>query len=278
METLNRTLTWMSDPLVSLYQRFASLIPNIIGALLLLAFGYLFGKLAGSVARRLLERLGVDRLAEKSGLKAFAQQWGVTRPLSSVLGTFIFAFVMLAFTISAADALGLAAAGVAITSVMLFLPKFLAAVIVLVVGLMVAGWLAELVRRVADGAGIEYAQTLSRITMGILTALVVLLSIEQLDVRTALLQEVIGIAFIAVGAALALSLGLGTRNLAGEIVAGVYMRDLLQEGDRIEWQGIQATVHEVGTIKTSFKLDDGRLLTVANSRLIPDELAISRRR
>lgn len=275
METLNRTLSWISDPLISLYQRFASLIPNLIGALCLLVFGYLFGKFAGSVARRLLERLGVDRLAEKSGLSTFAQQWGLTRPLSAILGSFIFAFVLLAFTISAADALGLAAAGAAITSVMLFLPKFLAAVIVLLLGVMAAGWLSELVRRVADGAGLEYAATLSRITMGVLTALVVLLAIEQLDIRTTLIQEVIGIALIAVSTALALSLGLGTRTLAGEIVAGVYMRDLLQEGDRIEWRGITATVHEVGTIKTSLKLDDGRLLTVANSRLIADEVTIT---
>ncbi|MES7772615.1 hypothetical protein U6J54_12230, partial [Cutibacterium acnes] len=178
------------------------------------------------------------------------------REISALLGTIAFAFVLLAFAISAADSLGLAAAGQTVAQVMLFLPKFVAAVVVLVLGLMAASWLAGLVRRAADSAGVDYAPTLARLTMGVLAALVVLMAVDQLDIRIVLLQEVIGIALAAIGVAVALSLGLGTRGLAGEIVAGVYLRDLLKEGDRIEWNGIAATVREVGTIKTVLVLAD----------------------
>ncbi len=186
-------------------------------------------------------------------------------------------FVLLAFAISAADALGLAAAGQAVTQVMLFLPKFVAAMAVLLLGLMAASWLAGLVRRAADNAGVEYAPTLGRMTMGVLSALAVLMAVDQLDIRILLLQEVIGIALAAVGVATALSLGLGTRSLSGEIVSGVYVRDLLSEGDRIEWNGRHATVREVGTIKTRLVLDDGRELSVANSRLAAEEVIVHRR-
>ncbi|OYT72382.1 MAG: transporter [Chloracidobacterium sp. CP2_5A] len=274
METISQTLAWMSNPLMALYQRLATLIPNIIGALTLLAVGYLLGKVAAAALRRILARVGVDRLAEQSGLSGFLQQWGVARPLSSVLGSVAFAFVMLAFAISAADALGLASAGQAIAQVMLFLPKLIAAAIVLTLGLMVASWLSGLMRRAAEGAGIEYAPTLGRLAMGILSALVILMAIEQLSISTVLLQEVIGVLIAAIGVAVALSLGLGTRSLAGEIVAGVYVRDLLKEGDRIEWKGMTGTVHEVGTIKTLLRLDDKRMLSVANSRLSNDEVTV----
>jgi len=276
MDHIQTALSWASDPLVALYNRLAMLAPNLLGALVLLLFGYLLGKLLGAVTRRLLAKLGIDELAKRSGLQGFLQQWGMQREISALLGTIAFAFVLLAFAISAADSLGLAAAGQTVAQVMLFLPKFVAAVVVLVLGLMAASWLAGLVRRAADSAGVDYAPTLARLTMGVLAALVVLLAVDQLDIRIVLLQEVIGIALVAIGVAVALSLGLGTRGLAGEIVAGVYLRDLLKEGDRIEWNGIAATVREVGTIKTVLVLADGRLLTVANSRLSADAVTVSR--
>ena len=276
MDHIRTALAWASDPLVALYNRLAMLAPNLLGALVLLLFGYLLGKLLGAVTRRLLAKLGIDELAKRSGLQGFLQQWGMQREISALLGTIAFAFVLLAFAISAADSLGLAAAGQTVAQVMLFLPKLVAAVVVLVLGLMAASWLAGLVRRAADSAGVDYAPTLARLTMGVLAALVVLMAVDQLDIRIVLLQEVIGIALAAIGVAVALSLGLGTRGLAGEIVAGVYLRDLLKEGDRIEWNGIAATVREVGTIKTVLVLADGRLLTVANSRLSADAVTVSR--
>lgn len=276
METMNQTLAWMSDPLIALYQRLAALAPNLVGALALLLVGYVLGKLAAAVSRRLLARLGVDRLAESSGLAAFFRQWGLERPLSALVGSLAFAFILLAFAISAADALGLAAAGQAVAQVMLFLPKFVAAMAVLVLGLMAASWLSELVRRAADGAGVEYAPTLGRITMGVFSALVALMAVDQLDIRIVLLQEVIGVVLAALGVAVALSLGLGTRALSGEIVSGVYVRDWLREGDRIEWNGLQATVREVGTLKTLLVLDDGRELSLAHSRLLNQDVIVQR--
>lgn len=276
MGTMSQALTWMSDPLVTLYQRLAALAPNIVGALLLLLAGYILGKIAAVIARKLIVRLGADRLAESSGLASMMRQWGMDRPLSGVVGSLAFGFVLLAFAIAASDALGLGAAGQTVARIMLFLPKFAAALAVLVLGLMAATWLSGLVRHLADQAGVEYASTLARLTMGVLSTLVVLVAIDQLGIRIVLLEEVIGIALAATGLAVAISLGSGTRTLSGEIVSGIYVRDLIREGDRLEWNGRQAVVREVGTIKTTLELDDGRLLSIANSRLAQDEVTISR--
>lgn len=130
MDHIRTALAWASDPLVALYNRLAMLAPNLLGALVLLLFGYLLGKLLGAVTRRLLAKLGIDELAKRSGLQGFLQQWGMQREISALLGTIAFAFVLLAFAISAADSLGLAAAGQTVAQVMLFLPKFVAAMVV----------------------------------------------------------------------------------------------------------------------------------------------------
>lgn len=276
MEQLNSTLQWLTEPLITLGRRFAELTPNLLGALLLLVAGYVLSKLASWAVRGGLKRIGLDKLAEKSGLSTFLKNIGITHSVSDTLGSIAFVFVLLAFAISAADSLGLTAASTAVAQMMLFLPKFVAAIAVLVLGLVAANLLSNLVRNAADNAGLEYAPTLQRMSMAILVGLVVLLAVDQLEIRIYLLEIMITVLLSAVGVALALSLGIGTRTLSGEIVSGVYIRDLIEEGDRIEWDGIKATVLEVGAVKTALRLADGRLMMVANSKLTAGTFIIDR--
>jgi len=276
MEHVEQTWQWLSEPLIALGQRLAELAPNLVGALMLLIAGYILSKVAGWAVRGLLVRIGVDKLAEKSGLETFLRHAGISQPPSAVLGGIAFVFVLLAFAISAADPLGLAAASSAVSQIMLFLPKFVAAIAVLVLGLVVANWLSNLARAAADNAGLEYASTVQRITMALFAALVILLAVDQLEIRIFLLYEVILVVLAAMGIALALSLGLGTRTLSGEIVSGVDIRDLLAEGERIEWNGVTARVLEGGAGKTSLRLSDGRTMLVANSVLAADKFILDR--
>jgi small-conductance mechanosensitive channel len=276
MQEANASWHYVSDPVMALGARFAALAPNLLGALLLLVAGYILGKICAWLVRRILGRMGFDRLAEGTGLSGFLSQAGIKRTPSSLAGAIVFAFLFLAFALSAADALGLATASEAVTRILLFLPKLAAALVLLVLGLMVAKWLATGVRNLAENGGIEYAATLERITMGVLAAIVILLVVDQLGVQLLLLHELISVLVFAIGIALALSLGLGTRSLSGEIVSGVYLRDLVKEGDRIAWGETQGRLVEVGTIKSTLRLEDGRLLTIANSRLIAEAFTVER--
>jgi small-conductance mechanosensitive channel len=276
MQTTNQAWHYLSDPVVALANRFAAVAPNLLGALFLLILGYFFGRFAGWVVRRLLRRLGFDNLAQRSGLDEILERIGARRRLSDLLGALAFAFIFLAFALSAVDALGLTSASAAVTEILLFFPRLAAAFLLLVLGLVVARWLAAGVQRIAENAGVEYAVTLQRITYGVLAAVVVLITIDQIGLHISLLHEVITVVLFGLGIAVALSLGLGTRSLSGELVSGVYLRDLLRAGDPVEWNGHSAEVLEVGTIKTSLRLADGRILTLPNSRLVADVLLIGR--
>lgn len=276
MDKLNQFWQYATDPVHALYQRIASTLPDLVGALVLLVVGYVLAKALSWVAERVLARIGVDTLAERAGLDALTQRLGWNKRASGVAASLVFAFVFLAFVLAAGDALGLAVAATAITQVMLFLPKLLASLIVLVGGLAVATWLARRVRSTAEGMDVDYAPTLEKAVFGVLAALVVLLAIDQLDIRIVLLQEIIGIVLAALGLALAISLGLGTRDLSGQMVSGVYLKDLVQAGDRVEVDGLRGVVVEVGSIKTTLSLDDGRQLSVPNKRLLEHNITVER--
>lgn len=56
----------------------------------------------------------------------------------------------------------------------------------------------------------------------------------QLEVKTDLLNYIIAIVLITVGLAAALALGLGSREVAGQIIAGIYVRELYQVGQQVK--------------------------------------------
>ncbi|MFI9658719.1 hypothetical protein PA6761_03471 [Pseudomonas aeruginosa] len=97
----------------------------------------------------------------------------------------------------------------------------------------------------------------------------------QLEVKTDLLNYIIAIVLITVGLAAALALGLGSREVAGQIIAGIYVRELYQVGQQVKVGDVEGTIEEIGTVKTILLTEEGELVSLAN-RLLLDQRVTSR--
>jgi small-conductance mechanosensitive channel len=93
------------------------------------------------------------------------------------------------------------------------------------------------------------------------------LAVGQLRIETALFNRVVEIVLIAAGLGLALAMGLGTRDIARHIVAGVYLRDLYRPGMKLSFDGRTGTVQEVGTMATRLTGPDAGIMYVPNGHL-----------
>ncbi|MFS7066507.1 mechanosensitive ion channel family protein, partial [Escherichia coli] len=102
------------------------------------------------------------------------------------------------------------------------------AALVLIVGVLLAQLVNSVVRGAADGVGLEYANGLGRIAQWLVIIISISVAVGQLEVKTDLLNYIIAIVLITVGLAAALALGLGSREVAGQIIAGIYVRELYQ--------------------------------------------------
>jgi len=78
---------------------------------------------------------------------------------------------------------------------------------------------------------------------------------------------------ISVGLAVALALGLGSRGLASQILAGIYVRELYQVGQEIEVDGVKGQIEEIGTVKTSVLTDSGELVSLSNRVLLEQRVS-----
>mgnify|MGYP003575988063 CR=1 FL=1 len=255
----------------ALWAPIAAFIPRLLGALLVVVVGFVVAKLLDALLSKVLAKVGLDRLVAGTGMTKLLGRTGIRVPVSALIGRIVYWFVLLIFLVSAAESLGLARVSAVLDMLTLYVPKVFGAALILLAGVLLAQLVNGLVRGAAEGVGLEYASGLGRIAQGLVIIISISVAIGQLEVKTELLNYVIAIALISVGLAVALALGLGCRELVSQILAGIYVRELYEVGQRVCIEGavdLHGEIEEIGTAKTLLLTDDGELVSIANRVLL----------
>jgi len=266
-----------SAPLISalgtLYDTVAAFVPSLTAAIIILLIGWLVSAAAYRLVRRVFAALGVDRLATHVGISTFLERANVGTTATELLASIVFWLLILVFVVSATDALGLERVSQTIDDLILYLPKVIGAMVMLLLGLLVARLARDVVRTAAAGAGFEFSEQLASMVYGLLAVIVAVLAVGQLELETAILNQVIAIGLASAGVGLALAFGLGARSIATDVLAASYLRELFREGDVVEYGGQQATIVEVGAVKVLLDLGEERgILAVSNAEFLATDV------
>lgn len=258
-----------------LWIKIASFIPNLFGALILVILGFLVAKLLDTLLSKLFAKLGLDRLMSGTGLTKLLSRIGIKAQVSTLIGKIVYWFVLLIFLISAAESLGLERVSATLDVLALYLPKMFAAALVLLAGILLAQLLNSMVKGAAEGVRLEYAAGLGRIVQGMVIIISVSVAIGQLEIKAELLNYVVVIVLLTIGLACALALGLASKSIVGEIIAGIYVRELYELGQNVQVNDVEGRIEEIGTVKTILVNDAGEWFYLAN-RVLLEQKVISR--
>ncbi|MGE0679504.1 MAG: mechanosensitive ion channel domain-containing protein [Candidatus Binatia bacterium] len=249
------------------WAKMMAFIPNLLGMVIILLIGYLISRGLQKLTALILRRVGFDRLSSRVGLHGMFEQAGIQVTASDIIGRLVFWLFMLTFLISATETLGLSNLSRTIDAFVRYLPHVIGAVVIFIIGMTLAHFVRDLVRGGAEGLGVDYAKGLGSLAYGALIVVTGSLAVGQLQIETVLFNRVVEIVLIATGAALALALGLGTRDIAKHIVAGAYIRDLYRPGMNLTIGADSGSVQDVGTVITRIKTADGRTIYIPNGQL-----------
>jgi hypothetical protein len=152
-----------------------------------------------------------------------------------------------------------------------FLPRALAAAIVVIGGNVVATIARSTTQRALRGTG--PAERFGPPTVrAIVLAFAFILGAAQLGIDTTIINIAAAAILFGTAATMALLVGLGGRRVAGEVAAGRAWRKSLEVGDRVKASGLPGGEVDgvvVGIRPTSVELDcAGRSLLVPNSQLL----------
>ena len=243
-------------------------VPRLVGAVVVMLVALVVALVLQRLSTRLLEGLGLDELFERTGASNALWQLGYDRGPSRLLSLALLWGILLTGLAGALSVLGLSSLEQTMDQIVNLSGQLLVALVVMIGGVMAASWLAELVTREAEGAGLRGSNVFRRAIFVTVVAVSGLVAAGQLGLETSVLVLLGAIVLATVGLVTALALGQGLIPLSGNIAAGRYVQEDIEVGDEISIDGIEGTVEELGYAAVVLRSEDGYLYRVPNRTLL----------
>jgi len=196
------------------WHSFGSFLPSLLVAIILIAIGFVVAWALELITFKILRGVRIDQVSEKLGISGFFEKSGVKFRLSKLLSRVIYWFIIIVFLSSAAEVLGLSQIQDFLASLVGYLPNVIAALAILVIGLLVASSLSELVRNVTVAPDVKSSHFLAKLTRWSIVTFSVIAALVQLEVAPRLLEMLFGGLVVMLALAGGLAFGLGGKDAA----------------------------------------------------------------
>lgn len=196
-----------------------SFLPGIILAIIILIIGIIIASLIGKAVSHVINLTKVNALLDKTALKEAANRSGFHLNVGALIGWLVKWFFILAFLVAAFNVLGLSEVNLFLQQIVLFyLPRVIIAVLIVVVGSVLADVAAKAVlgsARVAQVTSGNFVASLTRWAIWITT---ILFALNQLGIGAELIQTLwVGI-IVALALGFGLAFGLGGKDHASKVL------------------------------------------------------------
>ncbi len=200
--------------LQNLWQGFVLFLPTFLGASVVFFVGLVIAAGLGKIVEKLIDALKLDRLLGQLGLNTLLERANVRLHSGRFVGVLVQWFFVIVTLLAVSDILKLFAFSDFLKQVLLYVPNIVIAVLIMLAGVVLAAFLAKLVRASVLAARLHSAHFLGALTKWSVLIFAFLAALSQLGVAGALVNTLI-MGFVAMLAlAGGLAFGLGGRDVA----------------------------------------------------------------
>jgi len=205
------------EPIRASLHLVGAFLPRILLAILILIIGWLLARVVRFAIVKTLRAVNFDIVTQKAGIDHFLQQGGSDIDTIRVLGGLFYWLVILAALMIAFNTLDLAYVTDLIGRIVLFVPRVMIAVVILVFGSYFARFVATALTTYLRNLGVGEAGLLGRLTLYAIMVFVVMIALDQLGLGD-IIRETFLIIVGAIALGLALAFGLGGQRRAAELI------------------------------------------------------------
>lgn len=206
--------------------RITSFLPELLGAVIVFVAGWIGARLVKLAVLKFLKLIRFDSATDKAKIQEFLQKGQIGKSPSEIIGVLVYWFIMILVIIASLDALGLPIVSDLLNQIFLYIPNVVAAIIVIILGMLVGNLLAAVVRTTASNAGLSIADGLGKLALYGILFFAGSIALNQLGVGEQIVAAAFIIAFGAAALTLSLAFGLGGRDVAAQ-----YLREWLKKVD-----------------------------------------------
>lgn len=212
----------ISESLQQALDDLVGFLPRLIGFLIVLVIGLLIAKALQKLVAVGLEKVGADRALQSGISGEYVQRLLPDVSPSEVIGRVVFWFVFLGALSIAISSLGLAVLNDFVADVFNYLPNVIAAILILVLAVPIAGGLAKLADRAFGDT--PTGKLMTTAAPALVMGIAVFMVLNQLRIATDIVTITYAALMGAVALGAALAFGLGGRDVASRMLEEAYRR------------------------------------------------------
>lgn len=220
---MNYFATWediLTASLQNLWGQFITILPNIVGAIIILFLGLVVASLLGRVAFRLVRLSRIDTYTDDLPISVRLRQTGIRLSPSVIISKLVKWFFILVTFIAIANILGWTQINEFLYAIAFYIPNVLIAVLILVVGIYAARLVKGAILTVLAATQLTAQQTgfLGTAAQAAIIIFSVMASLVQLRIAPSLIQILFAGIVFALAIAFGLAFGLGGREKAARVL------------------------------------------------------------
>ena len=222
------------EPFKGLITKFNTFLPNLLAMLAILLIGIALAMIARKVLGKFLQAINFDNWSDRMGFTKIMRKGDLWSKPSAILAEAIFWLLIVLTLMSGLSALQISAVDHLVQQFFSYIPRFISAAIILVIGYLVSGFIRRAVLIAAANSGFHYAKILADAIHSLLIVLIVAMAMEQLQIAPGIVLAAFSIIFGGIVIALAIAFGVGGINAARRIIEKDIMNNPDEKKDEIE--------------------------------------------
>lgn len=236
-------------------------LPNLIGALLVLAVAWLIGRLLRALTLKVLRE--VSHIFERLFHRGILSHVRLSDFAVRALGNLVFFLVVLFGLDGAVRVLQLSVAIRWLDRAIVYVPTILAGVIILLIGIMASRVVRDLATSALSTSGNPHAAKIGQFAQILALTVAIVVGLDQIEIDVDLPISLIVVVSAAALGGLALAFGLGAQNYTANLIAAQQISRQFQSGDIVEISGTKGTIAEITSTTVVLGTEKGRAIIPA---------------
>jgi len=239
----------MKTALTDMLTNLMNTVPNVVSAIVIFIVGYIVSKIIAKIVKKTLAKIGIDKIGANLNEIDIVQKENMEITISNVPSTSV---------------LGIPEISDLVADIFNFVPRLVVALIVLILGTLIADALRKMVHTGLKSLGVSSAGLLSSVVFYFLFINIVISALSQAEINTEFLSQNISIIIGCIIAAFALGYGLASKDVMANMIASFYSGKQFQIGDKITIDDVTGVVSSIDKSSLTIKTETGKVMFPLN--------------
>ena len=201
---------------------FVNFLPDLLGALIIFFVGLILATWVKALIVKILNLISLDKLVRSTGLNQFLTKAEIKIKVEAFLGEIVRWLIIAVFSIAAINVLGLTTVSGVLTSLLAYIPSIFSAVLILTVGVLLAGLVENLVKGTVSQVEVKTSRLLSKIASYLVVVVAILAAVNELGIAQSLINTLFTGLVATLTLGIGLALGLGGKDVVSKMLLDWY--------------------------------------------------------